>query len=244
MRRLLEELKPRLAGSRSGLSAKDWLIAFIGFTTGSRIDEILSIDYAQVMRWSSDTKSTTITPNRSKGRRNNATGRVIFVPAHLKNALLNYALGERKHIVAQCKTAFKDYREPKELFLNGMGCPPRHLGLPYRSRRAVERFARAQLQCGITKKSYRYELNTARSREVVLPKHTFHHTRHTYVVMAFRHYARIGLHRDQIWMMLKENLGHASVTTTIEIYGRAIADDEIALREAQMATVSSILNRL
>lgn len=235
----LQHLAPRLATE----SWRNWLICYTGFATGARLDEILSIEASQIAGWDRTASSQVLTLRRSKGRRTGATGRDIHIPARLKERLQQYYFDERKAIVAQAKAANRDYSEPPELFINGSKVKGAAIGAPHKQRRVAEMFSAAQLACGQVRTITQYDELTATSRQLCISKHTFHHTRHTYVVHAFRYYISAGLSRDQAWMAIKEALGHRRVSTTIELYGAAIADEEIAQRNAQFDLMNEMISQ-
>lgn len=223
-------------------SWRNWLICYTGFATGARLDEILSIETSQVATWNSSPSPEVLTLRRSKGRRTGATGRDIFIPVPLKEKLQKYYLTERKKIVARARGLKRDYSEPAELFITGLKASGAEVGGPYRQRRVAEMFSSAQLACRQLRTVTEFDPLSGKSKEVPIAKHTFHHTRHTYVVRAYRYYIGAGLSRDQAWMAIKEALGHRRVSTTIELYGGAIADDEILQRNAQFNLMNEIID--
>lgn len=237
MTSFLQYLAPKSATE----SWRNWLICYAGFATGARLDEVLSIEASQIAKWDRTTSSQVLTLRRSKGRRTGATGRDIHIPARLKEKLQQYYFDERKIIIAQAKAANCSYAEPPELFINGSKAIATSIGAAHKQRRVAEMFSAAQLACGQVRTITQFDPLTARSRESRKAKHTFHHTRHTYVVHAYRYYISAGLSRDQAWMAIKEALGHRRVSTTIELYGAAIADEEIAQRNAQFDLMNEMM---
>lgn len=241
MLQVLHDLRGAGSSQREGAATRNSLIATVGFVTGARLDEILSIEYSQVIIWEHGVEGTTLVLKRSKGRQSQFTGRTIFIPSHLKNMLIDYALNERKNVVDYAKKQSKSYKEPLNLFVNGKGAKSKSVGKPYKQRRANEMFANAQISCGITKDVLKFNVVSGISERKTVAKHTFHHTRHTYVVMAYRYYRSAGLSSDQIWRALADNLGHRQVSTTIEIYGASITDEEVRLRDGQFAVMESLI---
>lgn len=224
------------------LVRRNWLITLMGFVTGARLDEILSLQLRQVVGWACDGSGAALVLVRAKGRRTNATGRTIFIPAYLKEKLISYANGERQQIVQGCRRSIPGYREPPDLFLNGFNAKKQSVGKAFQQRRACEMLAVAQMACGQSRQIVRFNAATGEAVTQNVPRHTFHHTRHTYVLMAYRHYKFCGLASDQIWRAIADNLGHVNVSTTKEIYGSAIAEEEVRLRSAQFNVIEDILS--
>lgn len=232
----------RKGSSHCGAAARrNWLIATMGFVTGARLDEILSVEHRDIAVWKSDDEGTTLVLTRSKGRRTNYTGRTIFIPPALKLGLIQYCLTERPKIVDSARRTVPGYREPRQLFLNSTGANRKSVGRPFQQRRACEFFNRVQIACGITRRQVIFNSVSGISEEHIAAKHTFHHTRHTYVVMAYRYYRSVGLTSDQTWRAIADNLGHRHVSTTIEIYGASITSDEVRLRDSQFTVMERIL---
>ncbi len=242
MTSVLKYLENDRGNSRDPVVKRNWLITLMGFVTGARLDEILSLQFRQVVGWAPDGDGAALVLTRAKGRRTDATGRTIFIPAYLKEKLISYTNGERQKIVQTARGSVPGYREPNALFLNGFNAKKHSIGKAFQQRRACEMIAVAQMACGHTRSIVRFNSRTGEAITVDVSKHTFHHTRHTYVMMAYRHYKSCGLASDQIWRAIADNLGHGSVSTTKEIYGSAIAEDEVRLRGAQFEAIEGILS--
>lgn len=217
-------------------SSRDWLIALFAATTGARLHEILALTWLQIIGAKIlDGAGATVDLLITKGKRE---PRQIVVPVAVVQRLLAYIDGERKEIVAAALKRKLIRREPRSLFLNGPFCRDHHLAKPFQNRRVDEAFARAQRAAGLTRSVNKIDRETGEVSEAFVPKHCFHHLRHTYAVEAYHFYKDFP--EDDRWIKIQQQLGHASFKTTANIYLRAVSLSEANARDAY----SLILKRL
>lgn len=201
-------------------SHRNWLAAAFCLSTGCRLDEGLGLTVAQIKaaRSSSTPSSVTyVTITRTKG----GEPRTISVDGGLVQLIGEYITNERTRAVSLGQRARGDHYEPAEVFLNGpLGAASRS-GTPLTARRMQDAFASAQLDGGVTREQQRYHPVTKQPIGWrTATKHTFHHLRHTFAINAWKAYA--SLPEADRWMALQKQLGHASHTTTADIYLRAV----------------------
>lgn len=239
-RAILRELGSDPLDGKDDRPSRDWLMSYFGLTTGARRAEILSVTWQQIQSLDETRADQTMSLRASKGKRRNQIGRAIYMPSALIERLKAYAKTERDAVLARAKSLGAIRNEPTALFLNGIDAPPNSIGRPYQQRRVNEAFAIAQISLGLTKAVQRICPETAELSEALIPKYTFHQTRHTYAIQAFHSYTE--LETDERWKRIQHQLGHKSVRTTMDIYGRSLGIETSQVRNLYVSVLRRVIS--
>ncbi|TCP96331.1 site-specific recombinase XerD [Sphingomonas sp. PP-F2F-A104-K0414] len=188
----------------------------LGFETGMRIDEILNLHHALFADFDFDKTQpfvmTSIEITKTKG----LVPREINIPAWLMNELNLYVAGERHTALTRARTIWLkgSTPEPWQLFLNHAGSP-QHVGKPTQAATLQDEFAASCRTLNITRRKILGK-GSAKVQVVMVPRHTFHDTRHSFAVMLFHALESRG--RVRPWLRVQKALGHAQISTTTSIY--------------------------
>ncbi len=222
-------------GTKRGRPSRDWLVAVFCVTTGARISEALLLTTHQLDICAMEPSfegCRTLRLEKTKGSK----PRTIKVPDKIVEHLVGYMEGERAEAVRQGSRNRLGGTGTSILFVNGIDCPAPFVGMPYKTKRAEERFAKAQMSVKLTRKVPVYDLELhpeTGDRTVIghreVPKHVEHHLRHTYAIRAWHAYAH--LTEADRWMRIQGQLGHESWQTTADTYLRAVKGSEADARD-------------
>ncbi|WP_179877552.1 tyrosine-type recombinase/integrase [Rhizobium anhuiense] len=231
-----------------GPSIRDRLAAEIGFASALRVDEIANIDVHQILALErlidpDDPKQLLeLRLNKTKGR----ASRVVPLAQRLLKKFLHYIRGERAEVCRRVVELFGFTRTPSNmLFLNLVTANKRDLGRAASKDTLSRAFTSAAKATGHIKRENRALLgpdgvplrNFDGSLLLgfhIVAANTFHDLRHTYVVVGYRVLKKKGVKNP--WKELSLVLGHATMKTTIDTYGRHVEIDE--------ADISDILDEM
>ncbi|WP_313059863.1 hypothetical protein [Agrobacterium cavarae] len=250
--RLLRRLGPSIDKRTAyGPLARDRLVAESSLGTSARLVSLASLETVDVLNAErlidpTDPHQLLTVPVRPKG---NAPSRIIVPQAILIKWLIYYRT-ERAEVcrkVLECDGGCG--RVSSKLFLNHATANGRDLGRAASEDTLSRAFTAAVLAEGMIRKEMVAAINEFGDlqfdtrgeivlKEVVVPANTFHHLRHTYVVLTYHAMKRAG--RVNPWKAISNALGHKLMATTIDIYGSHVEIDESGLSEA----VDSFLSNL
>lgn len=239
---VIEERRPY------GPSIRDRLAAEIGFAFALRVDEIANIDVHQILDLErlidpDDPKQLLeLRLKKTKGR----SSRVVPIAQRLLKKFLHYIRGERAEVCRRVVELFGSTRTPSNmLFLNLVSANKRDLGRGASADTLSRAFTSAAKATGHIRRESRALLgadgvplrNFDGSLQLgfhIVAANTFHDLRHTYVVVGYRVLKKKGVKNP--WKELSLVLGHATMKTTIDTYGRHVEIDE--------ADISDILDEM
>jgi integrase len=219
--------------------SRDWLIGLFGVSTSARRFEIVALNWQQIKALELDQSSNEpidLILRETKG----GEQRAIAVPRELIKRLLAYIDGERKRIVAKAIENKIIKKDPTALFINGSDCPVKHRAKRYQVKRVDEAFAAAQVAAGVTRTIERINRDTGKIEKSIVPRHVFHHLRHSYVVQAWEAYKH--LPEADRWRKIQLQCGHKSMATTKKTYARSLAAKEPNARDAYTAALKAVIH--
>lgn len=214
-------------------SSRDRLGSEICLKVGLRLAEVCNLKLSQFKKFEKvkiqNLKNYDITVV-GKGKKR----RVAKFPGELITSILTYVNGERTQIVE----AYSTEGTKGALILNSAKAR-KHAGKPLHRRTLERAFSNAVVQCGFTEVEertfFKEESNGAIKKITtlkVVPSFVFHHLRHTFAVWL---YYSLKLAGDSApWLTVQARLGHAFLSTTMDIYLRAAADFEAEVTDRYM----------
>lgn len=198
---------------------RDRLIAELSYTTGLRRDEIRHITARQVNGLASELKRQHLDDHqvlelallRTKGQRPGS----ILIPVWLIRALEWYLREERREALR----AFRGDGEPNQLFLNHAHSRV-NPGGAVTNDTISDTFHRAVIASGLYDESRRVDPESGEVVVHVQGHHRFHDLRHTFAVIMYMCEKQQG--NAEPWKFIQILLRHANVTTTMNIYLKAV----------------------
>ncbi|WP_416408571.1 hypothetical protein [Agrobacterium rosae] len=252
LQRALDLMGPKV-GERVpyGPSCRDRLVAETGYGTGARVSSIADINMIDVLNAEKlidpdDPNQLQIIRVRTKG----PAPKLILVPQSILKKWLSYIRGERAEICREVVKRFGCNRHiSSKLFLNLITSNDRDIGRAASKDTLSRAFTIAVMRAGGITQERRARLD--HNGETVCDNHgdmvwyyhdaaanTFHHLRHTYVVMTYHAMKKAG-HKNP-WKTISEAIGHKHIATTIDTYAKHVAIDEGELGDAVGALLSSL----
>lgn len=253
LRGVLNRLGPRIFSSDGAVlpwnvgdpSKRNRLMAEIAYHTGMRVDEIASISTSDVLNQARKLSSTDkwqqfVLTVRTKGR---ATRKVVVSSVVLR-ALVTYHDTERYEAILCAKKHNLDhlaFKEPTQLFVNGVCANFRDVGKPVSAETPSRAFTKAVLAEGLIIRSSGFKLDPESGDKLLdsdgrpvtflinLAAHTFHDLRHTFAVMFYKSEVLRG--NSEPWEKLRQLLGHSIAETTRKIYLKYIDTEEAAISD-------------
>ncbi len=212
---LAAELGPLPSEGREA-SSRTRLAFELGYETGMRIDEILNLPHLWFADFEFDPKRPFVMTSFEIEITKGLVRREINVPAWLMEELRLYVVGERAAAQKQGERSWlkSGRRAVGDLFLNQTAAS-HNAGKATQASTIQNEFHSACLKLKIHRRRIRAK-GTPQESVILVPKHTFHDTRHSYAVLLFRSLEKRG--RVRPWIRVQKALGHAQVSTTTGIY--------------------------
>lgn len=249
---VLNNLGPRVDKREPyGPASRDRVVAETGYGTGARIGSIADVEVIDVLN--AERLIDPTDPNqlhtihvRTKGR----APELILVQQSILRKWLLYIRGERAEICRKVAEKFgKERHVSPKLFLNHITSNDRDLGRAASKDTLSRAFTSAIIRAGgiLQERRARIDINGGpvtddRGNPVWEPydaaANSFHHLRHTYVVMTY-HAMKLAGHKNP-WKTISEAIGHKHIATTIDTYAKHVAIDEGELGDAVAALLTSL----
>ena len=228
---ILGAIPPTEAGPHADTRpVRDRLIAELQVTTGMRIDEVLSLTVYQILGLPTNIRDpyelTKLKIDITKG----LTPRIVLIPGWVRKALPWYIDNERKPAVeARTHTTARRSIKTDALFVNGLSANHRDVGNRLRPRAYMRVFSHAVRTAGLVHQELHRDPATGTDRLATVVNHTSHDLRHTFAVQTYR--SRKSKGDAEPWKVLQVLLGHKQLSTTIDIYLRAVNIDEAKISD-------------
>lgn len=221
-RKVADGLGPKLTDKKSIHGATPFrLVCDLMVTTGIRISEALSLTIAHVDALddiaSSKNGVAYLRLTATKGNK----PRSVPVPTFVIHQLKQY-LERHRPVVAKASETSRS----APLFLNGRDAT-RTQGRPLKPAFFRDRFNRAVKKARLIRPRLNYDLQTGHPTELTTHTFTPHCLRHTFAI--WRYYAERSLGNPEPWKIIQAILGHAHLTTTLNIYLKATAEYELSV---------------
>jgi integrase/recombinase XerC len=161
------------------------------------------------------------------------------MPNWLVAGLLWYIDHERKQALTVAKRLglIKNVPEPESLFLNGPEAR-RHAGKPLQNGTIDVHFHQATLTAGLTHIVHKTYPETGEHYTSIEPSHVFHDLRHTFATWLYWFEKSQG--NQEPWKKIQARLGHTELSTTTDLYLRAVADFEAHVSDTTMKFFEAI----
>lgn len=228
LRKVLNNLGPDLAlcNFKAGTALRNRLFSEWALYTGMRLKEVMGLTKAQVLSLalscdpSNPAKLVKIRLTVTKGARK----RDVLAPAFLLLASCHYIEHERAAALRMARSRYPDFREPANLFINGVDTNLNYVGRKMSGKVASRHFSLAVAAAG-----YSDEVTTVKGVKYV-PRFRYHDLRHTFAVRTYVELERLG--KREPWKTIQVLLGHRHLSTTINIYLKHVRIDEAAIGDA------------
>jgi integrase len=218
---------------------RNWVIALTAASTGMRLFEVLALTKWQIIALGDPPSNAKELMKLRLSVTKNSAPRTVLIPGGVVDRLHAYIGGERDRIVKSALKAGLIRRDPTSLFVNGPFCPDKYLGRPFKEKRAEEAFAAAHIDAGLLKAISIYDETRCEWIKRNIPKHVFHHLRHTYAVTAYHSYSALP-DKDR-WIKIQVQLGHKSFKTTRDTYFRAVSVSEAQARNMYVDVLKGVI---
>jgi integrase len=209
LRRLLEAIGPTASDAAPEASVRNRLIADWAWAVGLRISEILHLQHLQFRKIKPrENAPWAHVPIEVLGKGNKR--RRVAVPNWLINDTQLYIDRQR----SSCVKASKFHSDFDALFVGDIDSP--RPGYPIGPRRVEAIFSKTFLEIGCCKVVEVHEETSSSKALRTIPTHCFHDLRHTYAVLTY--HAEVQQGNAEPWKKIQAQLGHASMTTTVDVY--------------------------
>ncbi|NYH24241.1 tyrosine-type recombinase/integrase [Paraburkholderia bryophila] len=235
--RIFFALGPTSSIGRNGVSCRDRLIAEIGLNGGPRLAEVASLTVRQILALVPNSKNPNSPCKLLLTKTKGFTARNVFLPSWLVRELHAYIDHERQEVVDTARAAKPDtYKEPETLFLSLPTANVRDIGESVSRETIMRRFRQAVERCSLFHTVPAVDPRTGNRFLKNEAKYTFHNLRHTFAYTAYITFHRNG---DAFpWNKVQILLGHAHLSTTIDIYLKGAGTNEIEVSDAIVETFS------
>jgi integrase len=149
--------------------------------------------------------------------------RQVDVPSWLVSDIQAYISGARKRAILRRAERAGKRPPPESALLVNDETDRRYPGKRMGRTAIAKVIIRACENTGLTKAMEKTNLETGKVTAVAISRYSPHCLRHTYAVMTFHHLRKSGKSETETWTYIQHQLGHASASTTIEIYLRHVS---------------------